>query len=451
MKTTMTKRVAAVSVALAATFASGAVAKAESATGGGASFPVQFLTPAIAEFNATKGHSLTYTSTGSGTGKRNFRSGTFKFAGTDSAVTGSDIPTFGWTYVPYVSGAIGIGYRLDELGGATLSLSKDSINGIFSGTITNWNDSRIAADMRANPTWTNTKKKSDIRGVTTLWQNLTPTEAFVTVSMLPKVLKEQKGKKVEVVDDKTKNAVGTATVGTDGEFNVRFKHSDTATYSVKVGGKTVASFKKAKDVKLPDRPIQVVYRADTSGTTNNFCQYMKGAVNSLWNVNDAFANCVPGGVAQFGSRFVGQPQSNNLSNYVASTNGTITYTEVAYITDPSRAAQGMRAAYVRNNAGIYVAPTSENYNAHLSAASIDASGFVTFNWAAKARTAYPIGAITYMLCQTSRDAQNVVIGEFVQWMISEYGPKNAEALGYTPVLGKFQQTALTLAKRCGAG
>lgn len=44
----------------------------------------------------------------------------------------------------------------------------------------------------------------------------------------------------------------------------------------------------------------------------------------------------------------------------------------------------------------------------------------------------------------------MVIGEFVQWMISEYGPKNAEALGYTPVLGKFQQTALTLAKKCGA-
>ena len=450
MKTTMTKRVAAVSVALAATFASGAVAKAESATGGGASFPVQFLTPAIAEFNAAKGHSLTYTSTGSGTGKRNFKSGTFKFAGTDSAVGASDVPSFPWTYVPYVAGAIGIGYRLDELGGATLSLSPDSINGIFSGTITNWNDSRIAADRRANPTWTNTKKKSDIRGVTTLWQNLTPTEAFVTISMLPKTLKDQKGKSVQVVDAASKKAVGTAVVGTDGEFNVRFKHADNATYNVTVGGKTVASFKKAKDVTLPDKPIQVVYRADTSGTTNNFCQFMKGAINSLWSVNDAFASCVPGGVAQFGSRFVGQPQSNNLSNYVASTNGTITYTEVSYITDPTRAAQGMRAAYVRNKAGIYVAPTSENYNAHLSAATIADNGFVTFNWEAKARTAYPIGAITYLLCQTTRDPQNVVIGEFAQWLISEYGPKNAEALGYTPVLGKFQTQALTLAKRCGS-
>lgn len=450
MKTTMTKRVAAVSVALAAALASGAVAKAESATGGGASFPVQFLTPAIAEYNSAKGHSLTYTSTGSGTGKRNFKSGTFKFAGTDSAVGSSDVPSFGWTYVPYISGAIGIGYRLDELGGATLSLSPDSINGIFSGTITNWNDSRIAADMRANPTWANTKKKSDIRGVTVLWQNLSTTEAYVTISMLPKVLKEQKGKKVEVVDDKSKKAVGTAVVGTDGEFNVRFTHADNTTYSVKVSGKTAATFKSAKNVVLPDRAIQVVYRADNSGTTNNFCQFMKGAINSLWTVNDAFASCVPGGVAQFGSRFVGQPQSNNLSNYIASTNGTIGYTEVSYITDPTRASQGMRAAFVRNKAGVYVAPTSENYNAHLAAATIDAQGFVAFNWAAKNRLVYPIGAVSYMLCQTSRDAQNVVISDFVQWLLGDYAPKNAEALGYTPLLGKFQAQAIVLAKKCGS-
>jgi len=450
MKTTMTKRVVAFGVALAATFASGTVANAESATGGGASFPVQFLTPAIAEYNAARNHSLTYTSTGWGTGKRNFKSGTFKFAGTDSAVTGSDIPTFGWTYVPYVAGAIGIGYRLDELGGATLSLSADSINGIFSGTITNWNDSRIAADMRANPTWANSKKKSDVRGATALWQNLSTTEAFVTISLLPATLKQQKGKSVQVVDDGSKKAVGTATVGTDGEFNVRFKHVESGAYSVKIGGKTVATFKNVKNVTLPDKAIQVVYRADTSGTTNNFCQYMKGAINSLWAINDAFSSCVPGGVAQFGSRFVGQPQSNNLSNYVAATNGSITYTEVAYITDPTRAAQGMRAASVRNKAGVYVAPTSENYNAHLAAAAIDAQGFVTFNWNAQNRSVYPIGAVTYMLCQTTRDAQNVVIGDFAKWLLNDFGPRSAEALGYTPLLGKFQTSALALAGKCGA-
>lgn len=112
----------------------------------------------------------------------------------------------------------------------------------------------------------------------------------------------------------------------------------TDTFSIKVGGKTIATFKQIK-VTLPDRAIQVVYRADTSGTTNNFCQYMKGAVNPDWVINDAFQSCVPGGVTKFGSRFVGQPQNNNQANYIADTNGAIGYAEVAYVTDPTRAAK----------------------------------------------------------------------------------------------------------------
>ncbi|MFZ9925400.1 MAG: substrate-binding domain-containing protein [Ilumatobacteraceae bacterium] len=175
------KRFAAVAITAASVLSSASIAKAEDVTGGGASFPVQFLTPAIAEFNRTFGHNITYTSTGSGTGKRNFKSGTFKFAGTDSAVGSSDTPSFGWNYVPYLAGAIGIAYRLDEVKGATISLSPQTINGIFGGTIEKWNHPSIAADVRANPPWSNTKKKSDVRGATALWQNVSRTQAKITV------------------------------------------------------------------------------------------------------------------------------------------------------------------------------------------------------------------------------------------------------------------------------
>ena len=142
-----TKRFVAVMIATAGVLSTSSIAKAEDVTGGGASFPVSFLTPAIAEFNKTYGHNLTYTSTGSGTGKKNFKAGTFKFAGSDSAVGSADLPSFGWNYVPYLSGAIAIGYRLDELKGATLSLSPNTINGIFGGTIDKWNHPAIQSDV----------------------------------------------------------------------------------------------------------------------------------------------------------------------------------------------------------------------------------------------------------------------------------------------------------------
>ena len=69
----MNKRVkhfVAIVIAAAGVLSTSSIAKAEDVTGGGASFPVSFLTPAIAEFNKTFGHNLTYTSTGSGTGNR---------------------------------------------------------------------------------------------------------------------------------------------------------------------------------------------------------------------------------------------------------------------------------------------------------------------------------------------------------------------------------------------
>lgn len=444
------KRLVAVLVAAAGVLTTASVAKAEDVTGGGASFPVSFLTPAIAEFNKTYGHNLTYTSTGSGTGKKNFKAGTFKFAGTDSAVGSADLPSFEWTYIPYVAGAIAVAYRLDELKGVTLNLSPQTMNGIFGGTIETWNHPSIVADMKANPAWANSKKKSDVKGATALWENVTATSAKVTFSMTPATFKANKGKKIEWIDDTTKKVVKSVAVGTKAEVSMTATVKPKDTFSIKLGGKTVATYKQT-EVTMPNKAIIVVYRADTSGTTNNFCQYMRGAVNTDWKINDAFGSCVPDGIARFGSRFVGQPQSNNLSNYLADTNGSIGYTEVSYVTDATRAAKGLRAANLRNAAGKYVAPTSAAYNSHLGGGTQDARGLITFNWNLSTNTtAYPIGAVTYGLCQTAADAKNKVIAQFFQWVISDFGPKNAEALGYTPVLGAVQTKGVELAKKCGA-
>lgn len=445
------KRFAAVAIVAASVLSTTSTASArEDITGGGASFPVQFLTPAIAEFNRTFNHNLTYTSTGSGTGKRNFRNETFKFAGSESAVGSAELPAFDWNYVPFIAGAIAVAYRLDEIQGVTLSLTQPTINGIFGGTIEKWNDPSIANDLKNNPPWANKKKKSDVRGATALWENTSGTSARVTVSMLPATLKANKGKKIEWIDDTKKKVLKTVTVGAKAEVRMESPVKPTDTFSVKIGGKTVATFEQVT-VNLPDRPIIVVYRADTSGTTNNFCQYMRNAVNSDWVVNDAFTSCIPGGVQRFGSRFVGQPQNNNQANYIADTNGAVGYAEVAYVTDPTRAAKGIRAANIRNAAGAFVAPTAAGYNVHLAGTTQDTRGLITFNWNMNTtRDAYPLGAVTYGLCQQRNDAKNKVVAQFFEWLVSDFAPKNAEALGYTPLLGAFQQRSVALAKLCGS-
>ncbi len=442
------KVVAAIGVSVVASLATSSVALAESASGSGATFPQNFLANATVNFNAKTGHNVTYANPGGGStkGKSDFKANLTDFGGSDSAVTSTQAAAFDWVYVPYVGGAISVAYRLDEIQGATLSLSSATVNGIFAGLITKWNDSNIAADMRANPAWSNSQKKSDLKGAQAQWQPVGPFAAQVTVSLIPSTLKSVKGKKVEVIDAGTKKAVGTATVGTKGELAVNVKGlNDKSTYEVKVNGKTIAKYKRVS-VTLPDKDITVVYRSDGSGTTNNFTNFLKMYANEAWTTNDSFTTAIPGGsskVASFGSRFQGQSGSANVSNYIADNNGTIGFTEVSFVTDSARAAKGMQSALIKNAAGIYTAPTAATAASMIAGATVDAQGFVTFDYKqANNKTGYPIVAVTYLLGKTAKSAKNALVAEFATWMINDYGPASADALGYAPLAGAIKTAAL---------
>jgi len=438
-----------IALALAGTLAVGSAALAESASGSGATFPQQFQASASAAFNAATGHTISYANPGGGSskGKSDFKANLTDFGGTDSAVTAAQAATFDWVYVPYVGGAIAVAYRLDELAGATLSLSPATINGIFGGTITKWNDPSIANDLKSNPVWVNSKKKTEIKGASALIANTSPGSATVTVSAIPNVFKTLKGKSIEVVDSKTKKA--KKAVFNKAETAVVIAAAADVKYSVKVNGKEIAVFAETK-VTLPDKDITVVYRSDGSGTTNNFCNFVRNVANSDWVANDAFTSCIPGGsakVASYGSRFQGQSGSANVSNYVADNSGSIGYTEVSFVTDATRAAKGMKAANVRNAAGKYVAPTSAATSSFLAASSVDAKGFVTFDYKqATNTTAYPIVAITYALGKTAKSSKNAVVSDYLQWILNTYAPANAEALAYAPLTGTLKETALAQAK-----
>jgi ABC-type phosphate transport system substrate-binding protein len=445
------KVVAAIGVSVVASLATSSVALAESASGSGATFPQNFLANATVNYNAKTGHNVTYANPGGGStkGKSDFKANLTDFGGSDSAVTSTQAASFDWVYVPYVGGAISVAYRLDEIKGATLSLSSATVNGIFGGLITKWNDSNIAADMRANPAWANTQKKSGLKGAQAQWQPVGPYAAQVTVSLIPSTLKSVKGKKVEVVDAKAKKTIGTTVVGSKGELAVNVKGlNDKSTYEVKVDGKTIAKYNRV-NVTLPDKNITVVYRSDGSGTTNNFTNFLKEYTNKDWTTNDSFTTAIPGGsakIASFGSRFQGQSGSANVSNYIADNNGTIGFTEVSFVTDSARAAKGMQSALIKNAAGIYTAPTAASAASMIGGAAIDAKGFVTFDYKqANNKTAYPIVAVTYLLGKTAKSAKNAVVADFAKWMINDYGPTAADALGYAPLAGAIKTAALAQA------
>ena len=447
------RRLVALSVTMAIAFGTQASAS-QSISGSGATFPQQFQASATAAFNAATGNNATYANPGGGSSKgvTDFANGLTDFGGTDSAVSSSVRIGFDWVYVPYVGGAIAVAYRLDELGGATLALSPETLNGIFGGVITKWNDPSIVNDLKSAPTWANSKKKSDLKGATALIANGAPGSAIVTVSAIPSLLRSVRGKSVEIVDAKTKKVLKKATMS-KGEVSITFGAKEGVDYSVRLNGKELANFREV-DVKMPDKTITVVYRSDGSGTTNNFCSFMRAAANPGWAVNNSFTSCIPGGsgfVAGLGSRFQGQSGSANVSNYIADNSGSIGYTEVSFVTDASRAAKGMKAANIRNEAGRYVAPTAANTSSFLTGSTVDSRGFVTFNYKQATNTsAYPITAITYMLGKTAKSAKNDTVKQYAEWILNTYAPANAEALGYAPLSGALRTAALAQAAKVSA-
>ena len=318
----------------------------------------------------------------------------------------------------------------------------------FGGTITKWNDPSIVNDLKSNPLWANSKKKSDLKGASALIANSVPGSATVTVSAIPNVFKTVKGKSVEVVDSKSKKVLKSATMS-KAEVAITFGAKEGVKYSVNLAGKEIAVFSEST-VSMPDKDITVVYRSDGSGTTNNFCNFMRNAANSDWITTDAFTSCIPGGsakVASYGARFQGQSGSANVSNYVADNSGSIGYAEVSFVTDATRAAKGMKAANVRNAAGKYVAPTAAATSSFLSASTIDSVGFVTFDYKQTTNTtAYPIAAVTYALGKTAKSAKNAVVSEYLQWILNTFAPANAEALAYAPLTGTLRDKALEQAK-----
>ena len=105
-----------------------------------------------AGFNSAQpGVNFSYDPVGSGGGRDQFLAGGVDFAGSDSALTDAELTkaatrcgSAGVFELPNYISAIAVVYHLD--GVAKLNLAPATIAGIFNGSITTWNDPKIAAD-----------------------------------------------------------------------------------------------------------------------------------------------------------------------------------------------------------------------------------------------------------------------------------------------------------------
>ena len=263
-------------------------------------------------------------------------------------------------------------------------LSADTVAKIFAGQITQWNDPQIVADN--NRTVKSVIYRKDANG---------------------NARKDSKGNPI-VLRNATKSIIYT----------------------------------------LPNKPIKVVFRSDTSGTTNNFTRWMSGNAATVWNkpANDAFTTAFPGNINDTKNigRIVGANGSQGVATLASKTPYSITYAEKQWGTS-----FGLRAAHIGNASGGFTLPDSAAVSAFLGEAKQAADGIVTYDYGTKVPGAYTLGIVSYMLLETSykNKEKGKAVVELAEYLLSPECSLGAASTGFVVVEGTFLAKAKELIAR----
>jgi len=451
-----------------------AASAATTIVAGGATFPLNLMESCRATFagdttaNAA-GDKMDYTGVGSGTGRANFFKNDYKFAMSDSLWKTSEITTAvgttgganrtasNFVFMPLIAGAINVAYNLEGVkpAGTVLQMSSATVAKIFAAQITKWNDPAILADnpVAAQPLLLGLNGQTKF----TLAKK-SETKATLTATLTSKV-----------VDKKTKNLIITSSVDGGktvkkiynkkpvvGKLTLTVPYAVGTVYSVTLDKSLIGTVSvDAQTVSLPDTPITVYKRKETSGTTNNFANYLNKTQPSIWNkvTNDAFDSAFPGTVPTDGS-FVAAQGNDGVANGVMSKNGGIGYAEVSFVNERQLAGKPIASVKIKNGAGEYVAGSSKGASLAVGAAATDATtGIVTFNYDNTVSGAYPITAVSYGMANTAAfdtAANNTIVKNFVNYVLDTCAPAVAELKGYAALPAALVTISKALAAKIGA-
>ena len=202
---------------------------------------------------------------------------------------------------------------------------------------------------------------------------------------------------------------------------------------------------------LPDKLIKVVYRSESSGTSENFTTYLTKTVPTIWTKprSSTFASAFPGDINGAGNigRMTGAQSSSGVALAAGKTPYSITYAEVNYAT-----ANKLKIADIINPAGNVVAPDANGVNAFLSQAAVDANGIVTFDYATKEKGAYPLGIVSYMLADTAYPDKTraAAVKSFATFLMSSKCAKDVGTdLGFSLLDGQFLKVATAQVAKIG--
>ena len=131
-------------VAAASAIAMTTAVKAADITGAGATFPCPIYAKWAEAYKKSSNVGLNYQSIGSSGGIRQIKAKTVTFGGTDAPLSGADLDKDGMVQFPTVLGGVVPVINLEGFKPGELRVTGPVLAEMFMGTITKWNDAKIA-------------------------------------------------------------------------------------------------------------------------------------------------------------------------------------------------------------------------------------------------------------------------------------------------------------------
>jgi phosphate transport system substrate-binding protein len=176
-------------------------------------------------------------------------------------------------------------------------------------------------------------------------------------------------------------------------------------------------------VKLPDLPITVVRRSDSSGTSFVFTKHLS-AVSPAFKEKIGFGTTVSWPSSD---KFVAAPKNDGVTATIKQTPGSIGYIEYGY-------AKLTKAdsAVLQNAAGKYVAAGAESGAASLASAKLP-EDLIAWIDDPQGAESYPIASFTWMLFYKNQDPKKAdALRKLVEYGLTD-GQKIADSMGYIPL------------------
>jgi phosphate transport system substrate-binding protein len=191
-------------------------------------------------------------------------------------------------------------------------------------------------------------------------------------------------------------------------------------------------------VKLPSTAITIARRSDSSGTTQNFSEFLVEGAPSVWKLgSDSTIN--------WPASSRGGNANGGVAQIIKTTAGAIGYVDYA-----DAKASGLTWASVKNQAGNYIAPSTQSATAAADNATIKPDLTFSAIWASGAQS-YPITYQSWDLVYQKQSSSNTtkMLKAYIGYLLGD-GQKLLPQLGYAPLPSSLDQKAKAQLSKIGA-